>query len=562
MFIQRVISTGKKGQTYQSVLVRSSHRDGKKVVAKTLAILSHLPSWLILLVEKAINRGEPVDSLDQLAGGSSGDFELQVADSFGAHHVVFEVAKAAGIPDALGSDEVAKLVLWQTLARVLAPAVSLLAMVRMVAGTVATVLLGIKNTFTEDDLYRSGAWVVRHQARIETHLFNHMPKSEEGLFYYDVTSSYFEGQRNALAEFGYNRDKIKGKKQVVMGLLTDSAGEPISTQLFPGNTNDLATFRDQIDALKGRFAQKDVTMVGDRGMIRGPQQQQVNDAGLHYISALHKCEIETLLKAGTLQMGLFDNAVHETKLADGRRLVTRCNPQRREELSAMHTGFKQRMVAWVEKTNIYLQEHPKAKVETQLRQGLERLKKGKLHVWMKLAVKENRLELTEDKAAYEEHTKLDGCYAIVSDLAENKASAQQLHDRYKALSQVEADFRTLKHGHLEIRPWHVRSEDNTRAHAFTAMLALKIRRRLQAAWEPLNITVEEGLASLSQLCVMELIEKKSRQCVTRLLPKPNDLQAKLLAAAQVELPTKAPEKGVAVATRVKLESRRKNASKA
>jgi transposase len=569
MFIQRVISKGKKGQTYQSVLVRSTHRDGKKVVAKTLAILSHLPDWLIRLIEKAIKRGEPIESLDQLAGANDGDFDLKVAESFGAHHVVLEVARAAGIPQALGalgSDAVAKLVLWQVLARVLAPAVSLLGMVRMVAGSVATMVLGIKNAFTEDDLYGTGAWVVEHQARIETHLFTkHMPdlpQSEAGLFYYDVTSSYFEGLHNDLSAFGYNRDKIKGKKQVVMGLLTDSSGEPISTQLFPGNTNDLATFKDQIDALKVRFEQKNVTMVGDRGMIRGPQQQQVNEAGMHYISALHKCEIETLLKAGTLQMGLFDNAVHETKLADGRRLVTRCNPQRREELAATHTGFKQRMEAWVEQANLYLKEHPKAKVATQLKAGLERLKKGKLHVWMKLEEKEGQLKLTENKAAYDEHTKLDGCYAIVSDLAASEASAQQLHDRYKALSNVEAGFRTLKHGHLEIRPWYVRKEENTRAHAFTAMLALKIRRRLQAAWEPLNITVEEGLATLSQLCVMELIEKKSQQCVTRLLPKPSEIQTKLLAAVKVTLPIKAPEKGVDVATRVKLETRRKSASKA
>ncbi|MCX6876105.1 MAG: hypothetical protein NTW21_20205 [Verrucomicrobia bacterium] len=49
--------------------------------------------------------------------------------------------------------------------------------------------------------------------------------------------------------------------------------------------------------------------------------------------------------------------------------------------------------------------------------------------------------------------------------------------------------RAVKHGHLEIRPWYVITEDNTRAHALTAMLALKIRRRLQSAWEPLNLTV-------------------------------------------------------------------------
>ena len=71
-----------------------------------------------------------------------------------------------------------------------------------------------------------------------------------------MTSSYFEGQQNALAEFGYNRDKIKGKKQVVMGLLTDSDGEPMSVSLFPGNTNDLGTFATQVNSLKHIFKQE------------------------------------------------------------------------------------------------------------------------------------------------------------------------------------------------------------------------------------------------------------------------------------------------------------------
>lgn len=559
MFIQRVSSKGKKGQIYESILVRSSRRFGKKVVTKTLAVLTHLPKPLIAIIEQAIKQGDDMDSLEQLARVKGGNFKLKNAESFGAHYVVMEVAKMAGIPQALGSEDVAKLVLWQVIARVLAPAVSLLAMVRMLADTVATKLLGIKETFTEDHLYYTGAWVKENQPRIEKHLWDHSSKPNTGLFLYDVTSSYFEGQENELAQFGYNRDKIKGKKQVVMGLLTDSDGEPISTQLFPGNTNDLATFKDQIHALKERFKEENVTIVGDRGMIRAPQQQQAQEAGLHYISALHKNEIQTLLKNKQLQMEFFDNKIHETKLEDGRRLITRCNPQRREELNQSHQGFKTRMQAWIEKANQYLTEHPKAKVATQHKQAQQRLQKGSLHIWIKLEITDRKLTLVEDKNAYQEHTKLDGCYAIVSDLTEATASAQILHDRYKSLSQVEADFRTLKHGHLEIRPWFVRTEANTRAHAFTAMLALKIRRRLQQAWEPLNITVEEGLNQLKQWTVMELIEKDSNQSVTRLLPEPSDIQAQLLSALKIEIPTQAPAKGVIVATRVKLEDRRKSA---
>lgn len=561
MFVQRIISKGKKGQSYVSVLVRTSTRVGKKVVSKTLAVLTHLPEWLINVVENAIHAGPQAQSLQQLAVLNDDAFSLKAAESFGALHVVHEVAKRAGIAQALGAAPEAKLVLWQTLARVLAPAGSLLAMVRLASAHAACAVLRIKEAFCEDDLYGTGQWLAQRQAKIEAALWNSQPKPAQGLFFYDVTSSYFEGVHNELADFGYNRDKVTGKKQVVMGLLTDSGGEPVSTQLFPGNTNDLATFKDQVEKLKERFQQQAVTIVGDRGMIRGPQQKEANKAGLHYISALHKCEIETLLKAGQIQMELFDATVHETALEDGRRLVTRCNPQRRDELKAMHQGFKKRMEAWVEQANKHLAGHPRARVETQLKAGQARLAKGKLKAWMKLSASGRMLALAEDAEAYAAHTKLDGCYAIVSDLDKSQATTEQLHDRYKSLSQVEAGFRTLKHGHLEIRPWYVRTEENTRAHAFTAMLALKIRRRLADAWAPLNLTVEEGLTELGKLCVMEIIEKKTGTCVTRLLPTPSDLQASLLTAVQMELPRNAPEKGVDVATRVKLEERRKRPAK-
>lgn len=149
----------------------------------------------------------------------------------------------------------------------------------------------------------------------------------------------------------------------------------------------------------------------------------------------------------------------------------------------------------------------------------------------------------------------------MSDLPVAVADTQTVHDRYKDLAKVEADFRTLKHGHLEIRPWYVLTENNTRAHALTAMLALKIRRRLQSAWEPLNITVEEGLGELSKLCVMELYETGTDQTVSRHLPDPTPEQARLLAALGVELPAKAPALGPVVVTRVKLQERRKSAAR-
>jgi len=139
-------------------------------------------------------------------------------------------------------------------------------------------------------------------------------------------------------------------------------------------------------------------------------------------------------------------------MEDGRRVVTRCNSVRREEMATARQGFRSRMDAWVAKVNEYLAEHPKARTATQLKDGEKRLQRGHLSSWMRLEITGRTFSLVADEALLKEHAKLDGCYAVVSDVPAKVANAQELHDRYKDLAQVERDFRTLKHGHLEIRP--------------------------------------------------------------------------------------------------------------
>ena len=50
-----------------------------------------------------------------------------------------------------------------------------------------------------------------------------------------------EGGCNKLSAYGYNRDKKKGKEQIVVGLLTDDEGFPVAARVFEGNTSDNKT---------------------------------------------------------------------------------------------------------------------------------------------------------------------------------------------------------------------------------------------------------------------------------------------------------------------------------
>jgi transposase len=81
---------------------------------------------------------------------------------------------------------------------------------------------------------------------------------QQPLFLYDVTSSYFEGEHNDLAELGYNRDK----KKVVAELLCDEDGYPLSIELFESNILDYQTFGNQIKKVVDKFKCEYLTFTG------------------------------------------------------------------------------------------------------------------------------------------------------------------------------------------------------------------------------------------------------------------------------------------------------------
>jgi len=556
MFIAKVISKGKHGKSYTSILLRESSRVGAVVKSKTLAVLTHLPAHVLEAVRRAI--AHPADSLSQVAETSNGSLRLRQAESFGALWIVDQVAQQLNIKKALGVTRQAELSYWQVLARVLRPGSSLLAMVRLATTCAAAGLLGWRRAFTEDDLYANGSWLEDRHPVIERRLWQARPTPPKNqLFLYDVTSSYLEGDYNALAAWGYNRDHKEGKKQVVVGLLTDSQGEPVSIQVYRGNTSDLKTFGQQVHKIKKELGCEGVTLVGDRGMIRTNQKAAAQKADFHFITALTKPQIQKLMAQKVLQLELFEEKVHEVLGEDGRRFVLRRNPVRQAELQRARQEKQQALEAALKKANTYLDEHPRAKVATQRRHLTARLESLKVRDWLKLTVKKQRLVLTLDAQALQTAAQLDGCYVVETDLPAPQADAQTIHDRYKDLAFVERDFRTLKTGHLEFRPWFVCTADNTQAHALTSMLALKVRRHLECAWWSLEVTVEEGLRELEKLCVMELVHPESGKVVARQVPEPNAHQKQLLEALKLELPATVPAAEVVVGTRKKINKVRK-----
>src|SRR5712691_2853205 len=107
MFIAEVVSKGKRGKSYTSLLLRESYRVGSAVKSKTLAVLTHLPAHVLQAVRLAI--AQPSDSLCGLAEASAGSLRLRTAESFGALWTVDQIARQLGLKKALGVTHEAEL---------------------------------------------------------------------------------------------------------------------------------------------------------------------------------------------------------------------------------------------------------------------------------------------------------------------------------------------------------------------------------------------------------------------------------------------------------------------
>jgi len=564
MFVDRCKYTTKYGKTHVRYLLRESFRKNGKVKHRTILNLTPYGEQTALAIQYALkHRRELAETAKRLPGAT-----VRQGLSVGAVWVLFRLAGELGIVDALGKTRQGKLALWQVFARAIGQG-SRLSAVRLASEHAACDVLDL-DSFHEDDLYGNLDWLTKNQSKIEQRLFKKLAskrqsvhkkkgqsdcRSSEAIFLYDVTSSYFEGEHNELAAFGYNRDGKRGKRQVVAGLLCDDEGVPLSIELFRGNTQDPKTMGPQVRKAAERFGAKHVVFVGDRGMIKGPQMKELGEAGFNYITAITKPQIEKLLAQGQLQMELFDETLNEVITHDGRRYILRRNPLRAEEMATTREDKKASVQRLVEKQITYLAEHPRASVKVASRKVAEKITQLKLSGWLSVSADRRRLVLEEDAEALAEASKFDGCYVLTTDLTAGQASKETVHDRYQDLAQVERAFRTSKTGHLELRPIHVRLERRTRGHALVVMLAYRLVMELARRWRELEVTVEEGLHSLATLCAVEVQMGKSP--VVNEIPHPRTSVQKLLAAASVSLPAALPHKGVCVSTKKKLVSRRK-----
>ena len=482
MYVARIPNRGSP----PAILLRESYREGGKVRNRTLANLSHWPEHRVDALARTLKGLSPKLDL-------SDAFEITRSLPHGHVAAVLGTARRLGIDDLLDSapSRHRDLVMAMLVAQVIAPS-SKLATARGLRTETATSSLGQVlgvSACDEDDLYAAMDWALARKDAIENALAaRHLVNGT--LVLYDVSSAAFEGRTCPLGTIGHARDGVKGRLQIVYGLLCSPAGIPIAIEVFEGSTADPKTLAAQIAKLKTRFGLARVCLVGDRGMLTNARiRDEVRPAQLDWISALRAPQIKALVEHGARQLSLFDTQdLVEIDSPDfpGERLVCCHNPV----LAAERARKRGELLAATEKELAPIAAAARRQKRPLRGKDTIALRAGKVINHYKMA-KHFTLQITDDSFTFTPNTEaiaaeaaLDGIYVLRTSLPADSLLTDDVVLRYKGLEDVERFFRTLN-SELDVRPIRHRLADRVRAHMFLRMLSYYISWHMKAALAPI-----------------------------------------------------------------------------
>jgi hypothetical protein len=481
MYVTRVPNRGSP----PAVLLRESYREGGKVKSRTLANLSRWPEEKVEALSQALKGAAPPVILP-------GAFDVARSLPHGHVAAVLGTLRSLGLEemvDPAGSRQ--RDLVTAMIAAAVIDGSSKLATARGLRSETAASSLGEVlglSSCDEDDLYDAMDWLLPRQQQIQDALAaRHL--ADGVLVLYDVSSAAFEGRTCPLGEIGHARDGVRGRLQIVYGVLTTSEGIPVAVEVFKGSTGDPATLADQVTKLKQRFGLTHVAIVGDRGMLTKARiEDDLRPAHLDWVTALRGPAIRALMASGAIQPSLFDHQdMAEITHPDypGERLIACYNPflaterpRKRAELLAATEAELEKIAAATRRARRPL----RGKDNIALAAG-KVINKKKVAKHFILDITGDSLSWRRDEQKIAAEAALDGIYVIRTSLPADVLGTSAAVDSYKALENVERVFRGLNTD-LLIRPIRHRLADRVRAHVLIRLLAYYVTWHMQQQLAP------------------------------------------------------------------------------
>jgi len=287
-----------KERTYKSYSIAESFREGKKVrkrIIWPIGKLSDQQAEQIRLVLKVVQSDDQVVTRlkDIVVQDTKAYLDIAVVNNLWDQWLLDEAFDYEVTDSALPTHTMAKIL---TINRCTDPC----SHYSIPAWAQKTALEIVLNTdlsgLNDDKIYYELDKIHKNKISIENYFFKQLYGSNPDSFdfvNYDLTTTYFVGYKCSLSAFGKGKAECHGRRQVLLGVLINDEGYPFKWDVFPGNTAEVKTLKQNINACKTRFGlgKRNVTLVFDRGIISDDNAALIEDAKMKYISALDRNQI-------------------------------------------------------------------------------------------------------------------------------------------------------------------------------------------------------------------------------------------------------------------------------
>jgi len=291
--------------------------------------------------------------------------------------------------------------------------------------------------------------------------------SDLDIVFFDTTSIYFEGEGGeTLGQRGHSKDHRPDLKQMVVGMVLDRGGNPICSELWPGNTADVKSLVPIVDRLKTRFGIGSVCIVADRGMISAETLAEVEQREWKYILGV-RMRSSTEAKAVVARAGRYAEVHPQSDDRDDP------SPLKVKEVWVEDT---RRYVVCVNEDQATKDRHDREAVVAALREALSHGDKslvGNKGYRKYLRAGGKQFAVDEDKI--QEEARYDGKWVLTTNM---DLPAREVALKYKQLWMVEDVFRSMK-SLLDTRPIYHKRDETIRGHVFCSFLALLLRKELE-----------------------------------------------------------------------------------
>jgi len=413
-------------------------------------------------------------------------------------------------------------------------------------------LLGIAEGKVNDTrLYRCLDHLIPHKTKLERHLrqrYGELFAATFDVLLYDLTSSYVEGEaeKNPMMHRGYSRDHRGDCKQVVIALIVNEDGFPLSYETFDGNRSDVTTLEAVIRMVERKYGKARRVWIFDRGIISEDNLQALRKRDGQYLVGTPRVKLkqfEKQLLNGDWEKIRPDVEVQRVTTPTGDETYILCRSTARK---AKETAMRNRVSTSMEKALGQLEKRissgklkDRSKIERML--GKIQARHPSVNDLYKVAVQENshglRLEwkLIEERRAWRDAR--EGAYLLRTNLQQERT--EELWKKYIQLTEAEAAFRALK-SELAIRPIFHQKEHRVKAHILVAFLgyALWVTFKHLLKRKHSDLSPARALALLSTLHSADIVlpTTDGREIRLRRITTPDPEQQHLLDMLGITLP--------------------------